>query len=96
MSSGRCTRGTRTGNHKIGMVGRKTFRQGKPGYGQFRETERLPAGRAIEVDMHIIGIAAGAIFRTEGKFGAAAFVVDLMNQAMLLKCFQGSIERGAV
>lgn len=83
-------------DHKAAGGWAEFFRQHDIGDFQLLKTVGLVASGAVEVDVNIIGVAAGAIFSTERIFGAAGLIMNLVNQAVLFKRFQGPVESGPV
>ncbi|MEX1062732.1 MAG: hypothetical protein WEC12_03950, partial [Balneolaceae bacterium] len=90
------TGGTVSGDYKIAVIRGKSGRQIKPGNRDVFKAKGVFAGRTIKMDVHIIRIGAGAVVGTQGVFGAAAFIMNLMNQPVLLKCFKRTVQSGPV
>lgn len=83
---------TLSGNHKISIRRFESIGEIDCWQRQILETECILAGRAVEMSVHVIRIGAGAILGTKRVFRASAFVVDLVDESMLLEGFQRSVE----
>ena len=72
------------------------LRKGNLRYTGFGQAEGLPADFTIEMHMQVMMRMGKAIILATGIFHRAGPVVNLMDQAILLKGFQGAVQGDAV
>ncbi len=78
------------------VVHRVAGRQGHGGYVYLVEAEGLAALGAAEVDMVVVMLVLGAGFLAQGKLHSAADVVDAVQQPLLLKRVERTVNRNPV
>jgi len=88
--------GTLSADHKISFLRHKPVRKRKIWNREIRKTESIFTISTEKMKMGIIRIGTGAVGRTKCVLGTIAGIVDPMDQSLLFKSFQGSVERCSV